>query len=107
MIDLTAESAVSLAEATKWLPTGRNDSRPHVSTLLRWITSGAKGPDGSRVRLDAVRIGGRWVTSREALQRFIAALTPQFGDAAPAPRTAGQDRRATDRAGAELQKIGI
>jgi hypothetical protein len=62
---------------------GSNTSR---STIFRWATSGAHG-----VRLDAVRIGGQWITSIEAVRRFIHASTEAArkvdGDSTPAPRT--------------------
>jgi hypothetical protein len=76
--------------------------------VLRWILKGAKAPDGSRVRLEAVRLGGRWFTSREAIQRFAAALTPRVDDEpAPVPRSEGAQRRASERTARELGRIGI
>jgi hypothetical protein len=55
-----------------------------------------------------VRLGGRWVTSAEALARFAAALTPRLDDdPAPAPRSAQQRRQASERAERELEKAGI
>jgi hypothetical protein len=54
--------------------------------LWRWITEGVRLPDGSRVRLEAARLGGRWLTSEPALRRFLAAQTPELG--ASPPRTA-------------------
>ncbi len=74
-IDVTADDVLSLTEACRLLPRGRNGSRPHLTTLLRWIREGIKVQDGKRVRLSAVRFGGKWVTSRTALQDFAAALT--------------------------------
>lgn len=49
----------------------------HINTVRRWITRGVKGTRGTRVKLEAVRQGGMWVTSVEALERFAAALTGQ------------------------------
>jgi len=66
------------------------------------------GPDGNRVRLEAVRCGGKWLTSREALERFTEAITPRFDpDACPAPRTATQRQRASERAGKRLAHEGF
>jgi hypothetical protein len=108
MLDLTAEQPIPLAAACALVPPGRNGKRTHLSTLLRWILSGARGPGGERIRLEAARLGGRWVTSREALQRFAEALTPAgAGETPAAPRTAGARRRASDRAAAELSRLGI
>ena len=77
MIDLKAEETVSLAEATKLVKPARNGKRTYLSTILRWITDGAKAPSGETVRLEALRLGCRWVTSREAIQRFAERLTPR------------------------------
>jgi hypothetical protein len=108
MIDVTAGDTLTLAEACRLLPRGRNGSRPHLSTLVRWITRGTPGPDGRRVRLAAVRVGGKWVTSRAALQEFAAELTPRPSDiAAPPPRTPRQRDRAAAGAAKKLEEVGI
>ena len=48
----------------------RAPGQPHVATLHRWRTRGVRG-----VRLEAVRVGGRWHTSQAAIERFIIATT--------------------------------
>ena len=65
MIDLATEKALSLNDASRLLPAGRSGKRCHFSTVLRWILKGTKALDGSIVKLDALRLGGRWITSRE------------------------------------------
>jgi hypothetical protein len=80
VIDLKVEKPISLAAAALLIPPGRRGKRTHLSTLLRWVTRGSAGPDGMIVRLEALRLGGRWMTSSEALQRFAEALTPKVGD---------------------------
>jgi hypothetical protein len=109
MIDLTAEKTFPLTQLLPLIPPGRNARRTHLSTVLRWILDGAPGPDGRRVKLEALRLGGRWVTSREAIQRFAERLTPQTGDApaSPPPRTPGARRRAAERAANELEQLGV
>jgi hypothetical protein len=109
MIDLATEQKISLAVAAAETPPGRNGKKTHLSTILRWVLRGAKAPDGSRVRLEAVRLGGRWVTSREALQRFAERLTPRVGDEVPAPasRSHTRRRRESERAAADLKRLGI
>jgi hypothetical protein len=58
--------------------------------------------------LEAVRLGGRWMTSREALQRFSDRLTPRLGgDDHTAPRSPASRRRASERAAAELDNLGL
>src|SRR3712207_737163 len=109
MFDLTTESSIPLAAAAALVPPGRNGKKTHISTLLRWIRDGAKGPGGERVRLEAVRLGGRWLTTRGALQRFGEGLTPRHHSAGcrPPPRAAGQRSQACEEAGRELDRIGI
>jgi len=77
MFDTTLETPIPLAEAAKLIPPAGQGKRTHLSTLLRWILRGARNPAGQVVRLAAVRLGNRWMTSREALQRFAEALTPR------------------------------
>jgi hypothetical protein len=109
MFDTTAEKPIPLNTAASLIPPARNGKRTHLSTLLRWITAGARSPSGERVRLEAVRLGGRWMTSREALQRFAERLTPRLDTAASTatPQTPGQRQHAAERAERELNKIGI
>jgi len=108
VIDWTAEIALSLASAAKLVPPARNGRRCHLSTILRWILRGAKAPDGTIVRLEACRVGSRWLTSREALQRFALALTPRLGGAdGAAQRSAASQRRASEQAAVELDKMGL
>jgi hypothetical protein len=63
--NLMNEDLVRLSDAAWDLP-----HRPHTSTLFRWMKRGVRG-----VRLEAVRVGGGWFTSREAVRRFIVATT--------------------------------
>jgi hypothetical protein len=108
VLDFTAERPLALADAAKLVPAARGGKRCHLSTILRWVLKGSKAPDGTLVRLEAARLGGRWLTSREALQRFSARLTPSpEADAQLYPRGPGKRRRTSDRAAAELEKLGL
>jgi hypothetical protein len=108
MIDLTTETPLPLAAAAKFVPPGRNGKRTHLSTLLRWILRGAKSPTGEIVHLEALRLGGRWVTSREAIQRFALKLTPQIGkESNQVPRTPASRQGASERAARQLERLGI
>jgi hypothetical protein len=107
MFDLTAETAIPLARARKFFPPGRGGKSTHISTLVRWIINGARSNDGTVVRLEALRIGSRWVTSREAIQRFAEALTPRLNSASPASRTRTARLRASKRAAEQLDKLGL
>ena len=109
MLDITTESAIHLNEVARCVPPGRGGKKTHVSTVLRWIQRGARGPGGDRIHLEAVRVGGKWVTTREALQRFIARLTPRHDrdQSNPVDRNKRNSKNASERAGDELDKIGI
>jgi len=75
---LTTEAVYTFAELVRQLPSfhGR---RIHVSTLHRWCQRGVRG-----VRLECRRLGGRIVTSVEAVDRFSARLA-EMGTAAVEP----------------------
>jgi hypothetical protein len=105
---ILGENTVSLAQAARRQPPGRNGAPCSLQTILRWILDGVPGPDGHRVRLGACRLGGRWLTSIEALARFATELTPTIGDRPVSrQRTLRQWRRAAERAEQELEKLGI
>jgi hypothetical protein len=64
-IDLQNETLITLAQAAELFPRNAQAKRVHVETLRRWIRRGRRGR-----KLEALRMGGRWYTSVEALQRF-------------------------------------
>jgi hypothetical protein len=108
-IDIAAETLITLPSAARRLPPFRNGRPVSASTIWRWITVGINRAGGYVVRLEAVRLGGRWLTSVEALTRFAMALTPDRGAAdvqAPTARTAAQRERASRRAEKILLRRG-
>src|SRR5438552_644314 len=106
-IDLTTERAITLADAAALLPPGRNGRPVTASCVLRWVLRGVRVRGArERVRLEALRIGGRWLTSKEAMQRFAEAQTPIINDAAPI-RTPAARSRASDHADRQLRAIGM
>lgn len=76
---LLAETVATLNEIAKRAPSGRgagaSRSARH-STVLRWVSRGVF-VRGVRVKLEAVRVGGQWLTSLEAYARFLAACNPR------------------------------
>lgn len=100
--------ALGMSAAARLIPAHRGHGRANPSTPWRWITEGAKAPDGRIVKLEAGRVAGRWLTSRAALARFIEALTPSDTSAAPKvdipnpKKVASRSARASKR----LQEIG-
>ena len=96
-IDFDSENIITLAEACRRVP----PDGVSTATMARWIQRGVRG-----ARLETIVIGGRRLTSCEALSRFIAA---QNADDAPATRTitASQRRRQSEAARTELERIGV
>jgi hypothetical protein len=71
------EKRIPLAQAARELFAPNHEGRPvHVSTVLRWVLHGVRG-----VKLEAVRVGGRWATTLEAIRRFEAACTAKYAAA--------------------------
>ena len=107
-VDLANETIITLAQVGDYLPAFRKQARVSISCALRWVLDGVRLPAGEAVRLEAVRLGGRWLTSVEALQRFAEAQTPRLdGQAAPAPPTPATRERASRRAAEQLERLGI
>ena len=73
--------------------------------MFRLARKGVRVADGSRVRLEAVRVGSVGFTSRGAVGRFVAALScPADGPIPPRPPAAR--RRVSEAAAAERQHRG-
>jgi hypothetical protein len=100
------ETILTIHDAARLLPSNRAGKPVNFSTVLRWILRGVKNPIGQLVRLEGARIGGRWLTSKQALERFALALTPQTDDADPI-RTPSAREKASDVAKKRLEKMGI
>jgi hypothetical protein len=71
--EVLERDALSLAEAAALVPSFRPGRATHPATIARWIADGVPLPDGSRLHLEACRVGGRLVTTKAALARFITA----------------------------------
>ncbi len=78
------------------------------STAFRWIMRGLPDEHGERTRLQAIRRGKVWLSSRAALQRFLAALPASPASAPPQVRTPSRRERDSARSQATLKtKYGI
>lgn len=95
-IDIQTEKLISLGEACREVP----PNGVSTATMARWIQRGVRG-----VQLETVFIGGRRLTSREAIQRFIDAQNTPVSTTAAI--TAKQRRKQSEAARAELEKIGV
>ena len=66
---LLSEDILTMAEARGEIARATR-KRPDKATLHRWVHRGVGG-----IRLEAVRLGRQWFTSRQAITRFAVART--------------------------------
>ncbi len=106
--EILSGDALGLSDAAALFPGTRGEGRMCSSTVWRWIATGARAVGGEVVKLEAARIGTRWLTSRAALARFSAALTPSAEpETAAVPKRAPKARsRAADAASKRLADAG-
>jgi hypothetical protein len=108
--EIQSGEGLSLSAAGRLFPGHRRNGTVDPSTVFRWVTKGMRTPDGRVVRLEAVRVGGRWLTSRGAVARFVSALTaaadPPPATSTPAPRTPAARQKASEAAARELARRG-
>jgi len=106
-MDIFTGSTLTIHQACQVLPRGRNNSRPHFATVLSWIKRGRKAPDGTLVKLKALYISSKWVTTREDLVRFFERLTPS-AEQTPLPISSPSARnKAAEQAAKEVDEKGI
>jgi hypothetical protein len=74
--EILSGDALGLSAAARLLPAHRGTGRASPSTVWRWIRTGTCTSDGRVVKLEAARLGTRWLTSTAAINRYMAALTP-------------------------------
>ena len=107
-LDLRNETPISLAAAARMLPPGRRGRPVSMSCVLRWVLGGVRLRSGEVVRLEASRMGGRWLTTVQALERFADRQTPKLDEEeGPVPRSPRQRASASELAERELTKLGI
>ncbi len=112
-LEIAAGEGLYLTQAARRFPSYRNNRPVSLSCLVRWVLNGARTPDGGRVRLEAARLAGKWITTPGAIARFLAAQTPyrcaddQTADTAPPPRSPTKRVRANSRVDEALDKIGV
>ena len=106
-IDITTERLIDLEEAAKLFP-GKNGGTVHPETVKLYARRGKLG-----VRLETVLGGPRRCTSREAVARFIEAVTAANDNRSPRPdrapvanRTKAEAARAARQAIRDLEAAG-
>jgi hypothetical protein len=69
---ILAEDLLTFSQVAKEIQEQQPGSRLHVATVHRWALRGCRG-----TKLEAVRVGGRWMTSRQSVHRFLRALNSE------------------------------
>jgi hypothetical protein len=105
--EIEAGQAETLTQAARRVPRTRQNRPVTLGCLFRWIMTGVIGPDGQRVRLEAARLAGKWVTTPGAIRRFAAAQTPSLAADAKVAPSPSRRQREKERAARELNKMGI
>lgn len=107
LAEIQSGEGLSLSAAGRLFPGHRGGSSVDPSTVFRWVTKGTRTPGGHIVKLEAVRVGVRWLTSRGAVARFVAALTDAANPAPSAPPATGTpSTRRAEKAAAALKAMG-
>jgi hypothetical protein len=88
---------IPLIDVPKLLPKGPGGKRVHVATIYRWCFSG---------RLQAVKIAGRYYTTREAIAALAEPVQPRrrSGPRVMTSRARAAEDRWADRVFAEMRK---
>lgn len=93
---------IYLTDVPKYAPPGPNGHKMHISTPRRWHSQGIRG-----VKLEAFRWGSRWVTSIEALARFIAATSLEQIERSSPPQTPKQRQKGIEQVDRDLNRERI
>jgi hypothetical protein len=75
LIDIATEQLFTLGEARRKLIPRNNGKEIAPSTIWRWTRKGCRTADGALVMLEVAWVGGRPMTSLQAVQRFTSELT--------------------------------
>ena len=105
------EHLLTFPQAARRLPPSGSGKPVSPSAPWRWHKKGLKRGDET-VRLEAIRIGRRYYTSTEAIERFARKLAEipdkrspgSTADATPAKRAHAKRHRAVNRAAQELDE---
>lgn len=103
MIDLS-ERLLPLSKVAEHLPPGPGGKKLSYPTIWRWALRGIIAQDGERIRLETTQIGGRRMTSLEAIERWMARLAPTES---AKPLQAGRRHRNYHQAAQELEQLGM
>ncbi len=106
---IIAEGAIGCAEAARMFGTFRSGRPCHPATISRWCISGVRVREGCRVKLEHFRGAGKFMTSKPAIFRFLAAQQDPVESAEPstiALTTPSERHRAIEAAAREMEAAG-
>jgi|SRR5262245_44824259 len=105
---LTEGELIGASAVAKRFRSRRRNGPVTSNCVFRWMRYGARLPDGRVVRLEHVRVVGRYLTTHAAVDRFILAQQdePQADNAA-LPRSASARRRDSERMAKFLSDEGF
>ena len=107
LAEIQTGEGLSLAAAGRLFPGSRGRRAVDPSTVYRWCQRGSRGADGAVVRLEAVRVGSRWLTSASAIARYVAALSGDSTSTIPvSPRSIVETNLASETAAEKLKRMG-
>lgn len=98
-VDLINEEVVTFPELARRVGRRRANRPTHVATCHRWRLVGLNG-----IRLAAAKQGGIWVTTVEAYQRWVDAITRAASPDGRGPVLAAPP---SDQANEKLAKLGL
>ncbi len=100
-VNLKTETIIdALRQVPSLLGPGRNGRPRHKSFIIRAIKKGLNGR-----RLEALRVGSSWITSVEAVQRWLVAQTD--GLVAETARSTTDRGKSEEQAHRELGRLGF
>ena len=106
---LMSETKELLCVLARDFRSNRNTGFITAGALWRWCSKGVQGPGGRIVKLEYLKIAGRFYSSRAAIERFIVAQQDE-DETAPMPipaRSPGKRQRASEKAAEQLAAAGI
>ena len=103
------ETRIDIEEAQRRL--GTDDNPVHFTTVYRLMSRGLKTPSGERAYLEHLRVGGKLITSVQAIERFVARTNGIDPDAPEpvqvAPALSKRRQAELDRVDRKLEAAGI
>lgn len=96
---LLNEELIGMTDGLKIIP-----GSPSIATGFRIVLRGARGVDGQLHKLETIKVCGRRWTSREAIQRWLAAINTPAATVAPPVSPITRNRQKAS-AREELQEL--